>query len=393
MKMGDKNKVVKPFDKNLLPGWGLANSTYTAVLTSTEGHMLRSLFLGLCVFILLCSTVANAAIRQGDPPRPLFFSDDIIDIDLIIPDLRRLVRLAPKKIEPRAMQLRYQYEGETYLLNGNVQARGNARRDPSVCSFPPLRLIFEKKVKKAPLFTGHKKIKLVTHCQRRSRFQQLLLREYAAYKIMNEISPVSLRVRLVRIHYYRDPDESPSLTRLGFFIEDIDDLAKRHGLREYDTGAIKATKLEKETATLFSLFQYLIANFDYSPNIPVVGDTCCHNVKLLLPDSLTEASTNSVVPVAYDFDYSGFVDAPYAINPGGVPVSSRVFRGVCAYNDTVSQYRDRLLSLEQRLFEVIEAVPEATDKNRGIMRTFLTRSLTLLASPAFFEKTTTDCVS
>ncbi len=393
MKMGENNKVVKPVGKMPLPGRVRANSLNTAALFITEGHGLRALFLGLCASILLFASMANAAIRQGDPPRQLFRSDDIIDIDLIIPGLRRLVQLAPKKVASRSMQLRYRYEGETFVLNGNAQTRGNARRNPAVCSFPPLRLIFDEKLEKVPLFKGHKKIKLVTHCQRQSRFQQLVLREYAAYKLMNEISPVSLRVRLVRIHYYKDPESSPRLTRLGFFIEDIDDLAKRHGLREYDTGAIKATQLEKETATLFALFQFLIANFDYSPNLPVTGDTCCHNVKLLLPYSLTEASTNSVVPVAYDFDYSGFVDAPYAINHGGVPVSARVFQGVCAYNDTVSQYRERVLTLQDRLFEVIDAVPEATDKNRRIMRTFLSKSLTMLASPDFFDKTTKDCVS
>ncbi|MCC2616310.1 hypothetical protein LJ739_08665 [Aestuariibacter halophilus] len=393
MKMGENNKVVKPVAKMLAPGWTRPNSRSTAVLLSTEPHVLRALFLGLSVLVLLCSSMANAAIRPGDPPRPLFRSDDIIDIDLLIPDLRTLIRLAPKSVEPRAMQLRYRYEGETYLLNGNVQARGNARRDPSVCSFPPLRLIFEQKLRKVPLFTGHKKIKLVTHCQRKARFEQLMLREYTAYKMMNEISPVSLRVRLVRINYYKGRQTSPSMTRLGFFIEDIDDLAKRHGLREYDTGAIKATTLEKETATLFALFQYLIANLDYSPNLPKIGNTCCHNVKLLLPYSLTEAKTNSVVPVAYDFDYSGFVDAPYAINHGDIPISSRLFRGVCAYNDTVNQYRERLLTLEERLFEVIAAVPETTDKNRETMRAFLTKSLTLLASPTFLEQTAIHCIS
>ncbi|MEW9798576.1 hypothetical protein [Alteromonas sp. CYL-A6] len=346
-----------------------------------------------CIWMLLHAVDSHAAVSPGDPPRPLFRSDDIVDIDLIVPELRKLTMLAPKSVEPRSMQLRFQHQGETYLVDGLVQARGNSRRDPSVCSFPPLRLLFEKKLKHVPLFKGHKKIKLVTHCQRRSLFEQLMLREYAAYKLMNEISPVSLRVRPVRIRYHTDPDKSPSLVKLGFFIEDIDDLAKRHGLREFDTTRVTATQLEKDATMQFALFQYLIANLDYSPTLPKEGDSCCHNVKLLLPYRFMQAKPDSVVPVAYDFDYSGFVDAPYAINPAGIPLSTRVYRGVCAHHESVEAYRADILAIRDRLFAVIDAVPETTEKNRRVMREFLTTSLSLLASPDFTEKMNKFCVS
>ena len=36
----------------------------------------------------------------------------------------------------------------------------------------------------------------------------------------------------------------------------------------------------------------------------------------------------------YDFDYSGLVDAPYAVEPEGIPIGSvrqRLYRGYCAH--------------------------------------------------------------
>jgi hypothetical protein len=41
------------------------------------------------------------------------------------------------------------------------------------------------------------------------------------------------------------------------------------------------------------------------------------------------------IPVIYDFDYSGMVDAPYAIPPKGIRVRSvreRAYRGYCRHN-------------------------------------------------------------
>ena len=41
-----------------------------------------------------------------------------------------------------------------------------------------------------------------------------------------------------------------------------------------------------------------------------------------------------LTPVPYDFDYSGLVDAPYAVPPEGIPVENvrqRNYRGYCAH--------------------------------------------------------------
>ena len=49
---------------------------------------------------------------------------------------------------------------------------------------------------------------------------------------------------------------------------------------------------------------------------------------------MSAAPGGMLTPVPYDFDYSGLVDAPYAVPPEGIPVSNvrqRNYRGYCAH--------------------------------------------------------------
>ncbi len=109
-----------------------------------------------------------------------------------------------------------------------LSARGITRRKDDICSFPPLRVEFTQKPGPSSLFKGQKHLKLVTHCQRPADFQQYLLLEYSAYRLYHALTPESFNVRLAKIDYAR-ADGRALTTRLGFFIEDVDDVAKRNG--------------------------------------------------------------------------------------------------------------------------------------------------------------------
>jgi len=73
----------------------------------------------------------------------------------------------------------------------------------------------------------------------------------------------------------------------------------------------------------------MIANLDWAMQAGPAGDDCCHNSK---PIGVGGSSAATLVPVPYDFDFSGFVDAPYATPPEGISVSGvkqRRYRGFC----------------------------------------------------------------
>ncbi len=66
------------------------------------------------------------------------------------------------------------------------------------------------------------------------------------------------------------------------------------------------------------------------------------------------------VPVPYDFDYSGLVDAPYAVPPNGfpdAPVTRRTYRGHCAYNRQVLAAAAQFRAQMAPMLAAVGAVP------------------------------------
>lgn len=102
-----------------------------------------------------------------------------------------------------------------------------------------------------------------------------------------------------------------------------------------DAKGARADDLDRDHALLVGLFQYFIANTDFS----VSG---LHNFELM-----TRAD-GTVVPIAYDFDFAGAINASYASVDPQFPVKQvrdRFFRGYCGspdeYQKTFSLFRDK----------------------------------------------------
>jgi hypothetical protein len=217
--------------------------------------------------------------------------------------------------------------GETILVQ--LSPRGITRRETDVCDFPPLRVDFPGRPATG-LFAGQRSLKLVTHCRAQPGHQQFVLLEYAAYRIYNLLTPLSFRARLLTVIYNNEGGRL-ALTRTGFFIEDLDHVAARNGLVRARTGdTVAPASLSAVDAGRAALFEYLIGNLDWSLRAGPQGEGCCHNSRLL-----QRPGSSSYVPVPYDFDFAGLVDAPYAEPPAQIPVASvrvRRYRGYCAHN-------------------------------------------------------------
>src|SRR4051812_26065713 len=166
---------------------------------------------------LIPANVASAA----PGPKPLFAGDDVLHLTIKAP-LGTISREATAK--PIAGTLTVNGTA-TESLPVELSARGITRRRKDVCTFPPLRVDFTQKPGDGSLFKGQKRLKLVTHCQRAARYQQYVLLEYAAYRLYAALTPESFGARLAKIDYV-DADGSAIATRMGFFIEDVDDVAR-----------------------------------------------------------------------------------------------------------------------------------------------------------------------
>jgi hypothetical protein len=262
---------------------------------------------------------------QGHVTR-LFASDAPIRFTIQGP-INLIASRAEDSTTPRDATLTLAGASPAYPIR--LSARGITRRLQETCQFPPLRVEFTQPPPKDSLFAGQKRLKLVTHCRSQEGFQQHLLLEYSAYRVFNLITPLSYRVRLATVDY-AEPNGKVSTTRWGYFIEDLDDAAKRNGTTEARVGdRINTSQLDPAQAGRVALFEYMIGNLDWSMRAGPQGEGCCHNTKLIM------GSSGLIVPLPYDFDYSGLVDAPYSVPPEGFPVKnvkSRYYQGYCRFN-------------------------------------------------------------
>jgi hypothetical protein len=319
---------------------------------------------------------ANPAAAASDT-KPLFASDEILHLTLKGPivGIPRGKGAAPV---PGVLTV----AGPTpETLPVQLSVRGITRRLKQICAFPQLRVEFTEKPAKTSVFRGQDSLKLVTHCQSAKNYQQNLLLEYASYRLYRALTPDSFNVRLAQVDYV-GADGDPIISRLGFFIEDVSDVAKRNGhARLRGVKSISASQLDPAAATRFALFEYMISNLDWSMTASPPGEDCCHNSRLV---GAKEATTE-LVPLPYDFDYSGLVNAPYAVPPDGIRASSvrqRIYRGFCLHNTQAQAFAADMAARRGSLIAIVDQTPQLEESTRTRADSYLGEFFDEVGSPA-----------
>lgn len=336
----------------------------------------------LVAFACMGLGLAGPAGAQQTEPTPLFANtdDDVIRLSIRGP-IGDIADSAARSTAPRPATLTLDGASpESHAIQ--LSARGITRRRRDICRFPPLRIEFTQPPAETSLFARQRRIKLVTHCRDGESFQQFLLLEYAAYRTFNALTPLSFRVQLAEIAYYEGDADRPTTTRLGFLIEDIDDTARRNGLREIEGGNFSPARLDPESAARFGVFQYMIGNLDWAMEAGPPDDDCCHNSK---PIAERDNPSARYIPVPYDFDHAGMVDAPYATPPAQLNMSNvreRRYRGFCAHNAEATAAAAELLAQRARLEAVFASVPRLEERTRSRAISYMSRFFENVATPA-----------
>lgn len=310
---------------------------------------------------------------------PLFASDAPLRLEIRGP-IAAIADAARERPVPRPAELAVP-GGERLAIR--LTPRGITRLRRETCDFPPLRVEFTSPPPPASLFGGQRRLKLVTHCRPQTFFQQHVLLEYAAYRLYNLLTPASFRARLATIDYV-DGDGRPFVTRIGFLIEDRDDVGRRIGQRPAATGDVAAIgALDPAAAARFALFQYMIGNLDWSMRAGPRGEGCCHNSRLF------GAGPTRLIPVPYDFDYSGLVDAPYAVPPDGSPrsVRRRDYQGYCRHNAEARAAAADFRARRAALLAEIAATPGLDARNQRKATAYLEQFFADIASDAKLDAT------
>jgi hypothetical protein len=325
-------------------------------------------FRTLPVLVLLPSFAPAVLAQDTGETDPLFSDHSAVVLTITAPMPSLLKQRPNQEYLPGSIEYT-EADGSTVTIDTGVRTRGNYRRQKRICPFPPLRVNVDKSQAKGTLFHKQDKIKLVAHCRDGSElYEQGVIREYLAYRILNLLTDISYRVRLVRITYVDSEGKHDDRTQYGFFIEHKKRLSKRIGHAEIKTPKIRTNQLQGQYSDLTSLFQYLIANTDFSPIAVPKGEDCCHNTTLFG----TEGEPIYAIP--YDFDMSGLVDAPYAEpNPRFKirRVTQRLYRGRCMYNVHLDDSMRAFQENRQAIFALIDEQQELTPKTRKQVREFV----------------------
>ena len=299
---------------------------------------------------------------------PLFASHAPLQVSIEAP-LTTLMRDRPEK----------EYLDGTFSFTGNdgvehtfdlkIRTRGKYRRQENHCDFAPIRLNFRKKQVVNTVFDGQDKLKLVTHCQNNfSRYEQLVLREYLAYRFLNVMTIKSYGVRLLQINYV-DSEGTEPLTKFGFVIEDEDDAVERNGMYAIKSGYISGNDLDPMQQNLVHVFQYMIGNTEYSLLRAEPDEYCCHNI-----DMMSATKGIPFTPLAYDFDFAGIVNAPYAEpNPRYKlrTVRQRLYKGLCKNNDLLRGTFQQFLDNKDAIYGVVDDLVMLSDASRRYVTDYL----------------------
>jgi hypothetical protein len=234
-------------------------------------------------------------------------------------------------------------KGETVALPIKAKVRGNFRRSPSNCSFPPLLLNFPKNEVKNTLFEHQDKLKLVTECLN----EDLVFHEYLAYEIYNIVSDFSFRARLTEVTYIDSLGKKEPDKEFGILLENETDVAKRNAAKNTYMKNVSTPQYDTLQMLTVFLFEYLIANNDWS--IPAL-----HNIK-----QFTKTG-KLFLPVPYDFDHSGVVEANYALPPPQLEIASvreRLYRGLNYPPSVFQQVFDKFNSVKPQIYALYQGNP------------------------------------
>ncbi len=267
------------------------------------------------------------------------------------------------KDEYRDVHFLYQFNDTIQIEHTlRIKPRGQFRK--SHCSYAPFWL----NIRKADILNENlqevKKFKVVTQCKGGKDYSDYVLKEYLTYKIYNLLSPVSFRVRLVHLKYIDTGRKNKETDSWGFLIEPEEMMAERNDAIVIKNDEISMRYMRTGEMDLAALFQYMVGNPDYS----IAGR---HNMKIL---GLPGFGTIGYTPVPYDFDYTGLVNAEYAI-PGetlGIStVRERYFLGPCREDQEYQVAIDHINSLREEILELVSDFPYLRDKHKNEMIAYL----------------------
>jgi hypothetical protein len=321
------------------------------------------IFLALTVFDQIENAGAQSAIQDTSFNSFRLFEDDKpIEISLRF-DLTTYFRTKPKKDYIQANITFHLSKTDSIAQDIRVRTRGVFRNQ--YCYYAPIELNFKKADFGYSDLNRISKIKLVPQCNVGNENENYVLREYLIYKLFNVMTDTSFRVRLLTINYIDTEKKRKPIRQYGFFIEPVEILAARMNSVQIISRALNQKSIVPKVMDRLAIFNYMIGNYDWAvPNH--------HNIKVFKP--LVIDTTNLGIAIPYDFDWTGLVNASYAVPAeitGTQSVRERIFLGVCRSREVFLKDLNQFLEKKEEFYRVINEFPYLNKSSKKDMTAYL----------------------
>lgn len=250
-----------------------------------------------------------------------------------------------------------------------IKSRGHMRK--KTCDFPPVKIRFFEGDLASDSLEDVNELKLVVACRNSDADDQLVMKECLVYQLYNLITDESFRVKPAKVRFETPGNSRKNMESTAFFIESEKELASRLGGRPLKPRIISPTAMDSVAYDRMCLFQFMIGNTDW-------GAYTRHNMKVVA------IKGRQPIAVPYDFDYSGLVEADYAIPSPDIPIQNvrdRYYLGLCR---SAEHYNRLFKAFQAKQTEILDRCDQETSLNkasRQAMRLYLEDFFKILSDP------------
>lgn len=245
---------------------------------------------------------------------------------------------------------------DQFVFNAKFELGGKSRR--KICSYPPIKIDFKKQeLEDFNFYRDNDRIKLVIQCKSTKTMVDAIKMEKLIYDLYEVVSPYGHRAKMAIVNV-----EGEKKYQEALILESDDDMCLRNDIRRLKVSTISTDVIDREGYLKMVLFQYMIANTDWSARKG-------HNTDLFMRN---KDSTMLVVP--YDFDYAGIINTDYAIPSEKLPIASvteRHFMDKTVSDEELTTAIDFFIEREQAFYDVVTNAGFMEDKTKKRANTFI----------------------
>ena len=270
--------------------------------------------------------------------------------------LSDIKKVFEKSDSPTEGTVQFIVGGQLLPFSASLEPGGKSRR--KICKMPPLKMDLKKEELEAFNFIKESDdLKIVLQCNTGGASSENIKKEKFIYDLYNILSPYSKNAKVVKVKEY----ESKKYVE-GFLLEDDKDFERRTDTEVLKNKTIATHVLNQEVYLRMCLFQFMIANADWSARRG-------HNTRLFKRNE-----DNSLIIIPYDFDYCGLIDNAYAVPPENLPISDVTERYFMDKTVTLEQLQPTIefyIEKEQEVYDLIESSTYLSESSRKRVTKFI----------------------